>query len=256
MRILILGCGWVGEEVAKYYISKGDEVYATCTSIDKQEHLLSIGCKVAVVNFDSTNSIEEFPKEFDVVLNSVPASSRNTEEEIAQRFENLKNYISQITYDKHIYLSSIGIYPDIDFTFDESYCGNLNNRLYIAEQKMTQTKSITYRLGGLFGKNRIFAKYFENRICTGDQPANFVHLDDVVDLIVLGFENDLQNSIYNIVAPEHPIKRKVIIASAKQYGFDLPSEFKPQDSFQKIVDGSRIVKEINYQFNYPSPLEF
>lgn len=257
MRILILGCGWVGEEVAKYYISQGIEVYATCTSVEKQEYLNSLGCNTTIVNFDNTNSIQEFPKDFDFVLNSVPASSRNTVEEIELRFATIRDYLTKINFRKHIYLSSIGIYPDLDSTFHEDYNGDFNERLYIAEQKFTLSKTSIYRLGGLFGKNRIFAKYFQNRVCTtGDQPANFVHVDDVVNFIVNGFENELRSSIYNIVALEHPSKKEVILASAEKYGFDLPSEFKPQDSFQKIVDGSKICNELDYTYRYSSPLEF
>lgn len=257
MRILILGCGWVGEEVAKYYIEKGDDVFATCTSIEKADNLNAFGCKVAIVNFDDANSIDEFPKEFDYVLNSIPASSKNTVAEISNRFQNVRNYLSHIRYKKHIYLSSIGIYPDIDFTFDEAYAGEMNERLEVAEQKVQLPKTHIYRLGGLFGKNRIFAKYFQNRICTtGDQSANFVHVDDVVNLLALGFKNDLQNSIYNILAPEHPTKKEVILTSAEKYGFALPSGFEVQDSFQKIVDGSKISKELDYQYIYPSPLDF
>lgn len=257
MRILILGCGWVGEEVAKYYIEKGDDVFATCTSIEKADNLNAFGCKVAIVNFDDANSIDEFPKEFDYVLNSIPASSKNTVAEISNRFQNVRNYLSHIRYKKHIYLSSIGIYPDIDFTFDELYAGEMNERLEVAEQKVQLPNTHIYRLGGLFGKNRIFAKYFQNRICTtGDQPANFLHVDDVVNLLALGFENDLQSLIYNILAPEHPTKKEVILASVEKYGFALPSGFEAQDSFQKIVDGSKISKELDYQYIYPSPLDF
>lgn len=257
MRILILGCGWVGEEVAKYYIEKGDDVFATCTSFEKAEYLNAFGCKVAVVNFDDSNSVEEFPKEFDYVLNSIPASSKNTVAEISHRFVNVHQYLSSVLYKKHIYLSSIGIYPDIDFTFDEAYAAEMNERLAVTEQKVQLPKTHIYRLGGLFGKNRIFAKYFQNRICTtGNQPANFVHVDDVVNLIVNGFSINLASSIYNIVAPQHPSKKEVIIASAEKYGFALPSGFEAQDSFQKIVDGSKISKALDYQYIYPSPLDF
>ncbi len=257
MRILILGCGWVGEEVAKYYIEKGDVVFATCTSIEKSDYLKSLGCKVAVVNYDDSNTVEEFPKDFDYVLNSIPASSKNTVAEISNRFQNVRDYLTHIHYKKHIYLSSIGIYPDIDFTFDEAYAGETNERLEAAEQKAHLRHTHIYRLGGLFGKNRIFAKYFQNRICTtGHHPANFVHVDDVVALIIKGFENDLKSYIYNIVAPEHPSKKEVILASAEKYGLELPSGFEAQDSFQKIVDSSKISIELDYKYIYPSPLDF
>lgn len=257
MKILILGCGWVGEEVAKYYIERGFEVYATCTSVEKKEYLTSLGLLVSVVNFDSDSSISGFPKAFDLVLNSIPASSKNSIEEVATRFENVQQYLNSISFQKQIYLSSIGIYPDQDGVFTEDYTENLNERLLVAEQQIKGDKTYIYRLGGLFGKNRIFAKYFVNRVCTtGAQPANFIHVDDVVSLIVKGFEVQLKDIIYNLVAPEHPIKKEVIIAAAIKYGFDLPSSFQAENSFQKIVNGGRIIRELNYTFIYSSPLNF
>ncbi|WP_149914411.1 NAD-dependent epimerase/dehydratase family protein [Sphingobacterium cavernae] len=257
MRILILGCGWLGEEVAKYYTEKGWEVYVTCTSAEKKEYLTSLGLDVAIVNFDEQVSISEFLTNFDYILNSVPASSKNSVEEISNRFEHVRQYLANLKFRKQIYLSSIGIYPDRDGIFNEDCKEDLNDRLLVAEQKVELTNSHIYRLGGLFGKNRIFAKYFANRNCaTGDQPANFIHVDDVVTLITKGFESDLHHPIYNLVAPEHPSKKEVILASAKKYGFDLPLSFNSENSFQKIVDGSLIIKELKYSFKHQSPLNF
>lgn len=257
MRILILGCGWIGEEVAKYYVEKGYEVYVTCTSDEKKNHLVQLGFDVAVIDFDKENAILDFPSSFDLVLNSVPASSKNSVNEIATRFDNVHGYLNTITFTKQIYLSSIGIYPDVDGVFTEDYKQDLNERLHVAEQLIEHTNTHIYRLGGLFGKNRIFAKYFANRTCTsGDQPANFIHVDDVLALVIKGFESLLNHRIYNLVAPEHPSKKEVILASAAKYGFPVPSAFTPENSFQKIVDGSRIIKELNYTFKFPSPLKF
>ena len=257
MRILILGCGWVGEEIAIHFKNKGAEVYTTCTSDEKRAYLQKLGFNSLSVDFDLNDSILGFPTEFDFVLNSIPASSRHTEDQVNKRFQHVKSYLSKIHFQKQIYLSSIGIYPDTDCWFNEDCAENMNARLWGAEQKMTSVNTTIYRLGGLFGKQRIFAKYFQHRICTtGDQLANFVHLQDVVNLIIKGFENAFQDAIYNIVAPEHPTKKEVILTSAAKYGLDLPADFKPHDSFQKVVDGSRISNELNYQFIYSSPLNF
>lgn len=258
-KVLILGCGWVAEDLAFKLLESGFHVVVTTTSVEKSKVLLQKGLEAYVVDFDKNIDSNFSVGDFDYVLTSVPAASKNTVEQTKYRFEQIKSFLENTSFRRHIYLSSTGIYPDCDGLFTEYYIKKeLNERLSVAEQLMlTLSNSSVYRLGGLFGKNRIFAKYFENRICsTGNQVANFVHVDDVVDLIYKGFEIGLQSDIYNIVAPEHPNKEEVIRASAQKYGFQLPSEFKPENSFQKIVDGSKIINELNYSFKHPSPLEF
>ncbi len=117
--------------------------------------------------------------------------------------------------------------------------------------------TIIYRLGGLFGKNRVFAKYFSERICTtGEQPANFVHIDDVIRLLEAASCNVLKHTVYNVVAPLHPKKKDVILASAKKYGYILPLAFEATNTIQKIVRGELLQEELEYEYVLPDPLQF
>lgn len=259
-RILILGCGWVGEEFAIEMKKEGYEVWLTTTTEEKWLRLSGQEFETVLLDFDTDEILwgEDLPTTFDFVLNSIPASSRNSGEVLLKRFRRLKTVLDQLTFRKHIYLSSIGIYPDVDGFFDENWLGDLDERLLLAEESMQQVgNTLIYRLGGLFGKERVFAKYFAGKIChTGDQAANFIHIADVVSLLRIGFFKLDTKEVFNIVAPEHPTKKDVIIASAGKYGFELPLAFEPIQSFQKIVSGQKITNLLAYSFRYPSPLYF
>lgn len=259
-RVLILGCGFVGEEFAGAMKLRGYEVWVTTTSEEKRLQLSEQGFQAALLDLDAEVGLDAsgLPIEFDFVLNSIPASSRNSEEVLTKRFDILKRLLESLNYRKHIYLSSIGIYPDMDGLFDECWLDNLDNRLLFAEQLMQQLdNTLIYRLGGLFGKSRIFAKYFSGKVCqTGNQPANFVHLADVVNLLVLGFEKLEPGEVFNIVAPEHPKKKAVILASASKYGYAGPSSFESGLNVQKVVSGQKIIDQLQYRYRYPSPLKF
>ncbi len=128
----------------------------------------------------------------------------------------------------------------------------------MAEEYMLElANTVVYRLGGLFGKNRVFAKYFSERICTtGEQPANFVHIEDVVALLEATTNRTLKHTVYNVVAPLHPKKKDVILASAKKYGYALPLAFEAAETTQKIVSGELLQEELDYQFVLPDPLQF
>lgn len=259
-KVLILGCGWVGEEVALHLLGKGYEVYASTTTIEKSERFLKMGISSFIHDFDLGSEPKVvWPLVFDYVLTSVPASTRITLSGIEKRFSNLYTYLTKLHFKKHIYLSSIGVYPNRDSVFREEYAGELVSELRLAETKLSTLKNtVVYRLGGLFGKSRVFARYFVEKVCTtGEEFANFVHLDDVVNLISIGFEKDLKSNLYNIVAPLHPTKKEVILASAKKYKYATPSAWDTSTkASQKLVDGSKIIEELSYHFVRPNPVNF
>jgi len=241
---------------------QGHEVWASTTTYEKYHRLKADGIFSFILDFDCESFPEkaDLPDQFDFVVNSIPASQKNSLTGIENRFSNIKLFFGHIKWRKQVFLSSIGIYPDKDVVFDESYAdtAELSSKLFLAEKCMLGlAHTIVYRLGGLFGKNRVFAKYFSERICTtGEQPANFVHIDDAVKLIEEASYHLLRHAIYNVVAPLHPKKMDVILASAKKYGYALPLAFEATDAVQKIVSGKLLQEELEYQFILPDPLQF
>jgi len=262
MRILILGAGWVGEYAAYQWRECGYEVWVTTTTVEKYHRFRGDGIFAILYNFDLAHAVPaELPDSFDFILNSVPATKKLSRMQLETRFENLSEFCLQLTYEKLVFLSSIGVYPDANCTYTEDAVipDPDTNHLYYAEQTVLALgNTLVYRLGGLFGQSRIFAKYFQNKICTtGAQPANFVHLVDVYALINAARMQQLQQVIYNVVCPIHPSKRAVIIASAKKYNMALPSAFEDDPKeYLKVVSGLRLAQELEYTFVYPSPLNF
>lgn len=235
----------------------GHQIYATTTNEEKYHRLQGDGIFVLRANFDGAWSAEDFPKEVDYVLNSIPATRRLTTDDLENRFQQVSRLLSEINYKKQLFLSSIGVYPDVDGVFEEGDEVPEGNLLRAEQIMQAFENTVVYRLGGLFGGERIFAKYFAGRVCkTGSQPANFIHRDDVIELIRLGFEGELSDTLYNIVCLAHPTKKEVILASAAKHGFDLPAAFEDRDSYQKEVRGDKIVQELNFVFKYPSPVDF
>lgn len=262
MRILILGCGWLAESFALHMKYQGHEVWASTTTSEKYHRLNADGIFSFILDFDYENfpARIDLPTQFDFVLNSIPASQKNSVSILENRFSNIKSFYRHITWKKQVFLSSIGIYPDKDAVFDEFYADTteLSSKLLLAEACMLGlADTIIYRLGGLFGKNRVFAKYFSERICTtGEQPANFVHIDDVIRLLEAASCNVLKHTVYNVVAPLHPKKKDVILASAKKYGYILPLAFEATNTIQKIVRGELLQEELEYEYVLPNPLQF
>lgn len=68
--------------------------------------------------------------------------------------------------------------------------------------------------------------------------------------------NVLKHTVYNVVAPLHPKKKDVILASAKKYGYILPLAFEATNTIQKIVRGELLQEELEYEYVLPDPLQF
>lgn len=256
--VLILGCGWIGRAFAAEQLSKGYTVYATTTRAEKAEELEQEGIKPLIVDFDQEIDLSLFPAKVDFILNSIPATKRLSPEVLQRRFAQLGLLLGKLAYRKHLFLSSVGIYPDQSQVFTEAFPVAENSNLRMAEKAMLQhNNSLVYRLGGLFGKDRVLAKYFQHKTCgIGAQPANFVHIEDVLRLLVAAKEHKLVADIYNVVCPAHPSKEAVIRAGAQRYGFSLPAAFDDATNFQKIVSGYKLQNELKYSFLYESPILF
>lgn len=114
MRYLILGCGWVGEALAKTLLQQGHQVYASTTNSEKYQRLIALGISAILANFDEDVDPAGFPCEVDFVLNSIPAVKRLEQPLLEHRFASVKDVLMNVTYRKQIFLSSIGVYPDLD----------------------------------------------------------------------------------------------------------------------------------------------
>jgi Ketopantoate reductase PanE/ApbA. len=262
MNVLIVGCGWVGTYVASRLLSKGYKLWGTCRTPEKAAKLKEMGLRSYVIDFDRDAAINDLPKTtFDTIIISVPITRKDAIETVSSRFKRLTLFLKELSFRQVLYFGSIGIYPKVDglITEDTFAAEELDEKLWLGESRLrTVCPDINvFRLGGLFGQERIFAKYFAGKVCEiGFQTANFVHVEDVCRIISITMEREVRGATYNVVCPEHPLKKDVIAVSAAKYGYGLPSSFTDSDQTAKIVSSNLLVAELGYSFVYRSPLQF
>ncbi len=64
------------------------------------------------------------------------------------------------------------------------------------------------------------------------------------------------NQIYNVVAPEHPVRREIYARNAREFGYPLPDYADGAEEGYKVVSGSKLIRDLNYPFQYANPLDF
>lgn len=263
MKVLIVGCGWVGTYMAAEMIHAGYSVWATCTSAEKARRLEALGLAAATVaDFDVEGSpMEMGQREFDVVIVSVPIKRKDSTDTVHRRFARLVDFLGRVSFNQSFFFGSVGIYPKVSATITETTFATteLEPKLLSGETvlRAAYPNLNILRLGGLFGFERVMAKYFVGKVCEiGYQTANFVHVEDIYGVIAAMMAASAQKKTYNVVCPEHPLKKDVIAASAAKYGYAMPTAFSDADRTAKVVSPEHLIADLGYRFKYPSPLQF
>ena len=262
MDILIVGCGWVGSFMATEMANAGHRVWATCTSTEKSRQLEALGLTATVADFDRENVDFDLGQHvFDVVIVSVPITHKDSADVIQRRFARLAAFLGRLTCSQAFFFGSVGIYPKVSASITETTfaASELEPKLLSGEMALRSVYPglNVLRLGGLFGFERVMAKHFVGKVCDiGYQTANFVHVVDIYGIVSAMIAADSHGKTYNVVCPEHPLKKDVIAASAAKYGYGMPTAFSETDQTAKTVSPERLIADLDYQFKYRSPLQF
>lgn len=250
-KIGIIGCGWLGFRMAKYFASK-NEIYATTTSDDKVKMLSDLGFQTFKIDFDADEFLKpnEIWKNLDVIIITIPFSKSADFEVLKKRFENLSSFLKG--FDKQIFLmSSIGIYPQIEQEITENNLDEslLNLNIFAIENLMKQNfpQINILRLGGLMGDDRYLSKY---RIKEPQQIVNHIHFEDISRIVEKISNENLQSKTYNLVAPLHPTKQQVLDFQTKNIETEIEGNFG-----RKIIP-EYLENDLKYEFLHPDPRKF
>ncbi|MCM0592649.1 MAG: NAD-dependent epimerase/dehydratase family protein [Gloeotrichia echinulata IR180] len=270
MNIAIIGCGYVGYAVAKYWQEKTNFVVTvTTTTPERVPTLKAVAAEVIVTQGNDPEGLKAALQNQDVVLLSVGAKGANTyEEAYLQTAKTLVSILPQITSVRQlIYTGSYSVYGDRNGAFvdEETPVAPSNRNSEIMRETEEILLSISnanlriciLRLGGIYGPGRELVKIFgrvagTTRPGNGDDITNWIHLDDIVGAIEFARQQELQD-IYNVVDDGHLISRELIDGVLKKH--DLPpiiwdASLKSNRPYNPWVSNQKI-KDAGYKLIYP-----
>jgi len=263
--VSILGCGWLGYSLALELLSlKNYSIKASTTSKDKVSLFEGNKLQAFLINSKDNKIDEKILDEFlscEVLIISIPPKKDNV---------NYLNFLEKIASHKHIntikqiiFISSTSVYPKIEKNIIEKEVITYENTskilVYEAEQIFIKEVQnlVILRCSGLMGDNRIAGKYFAGKKIEGENdPVNYVHREDVIQIISLLIHKKVVDKIYNLCSPSHPSKKEVYFYNANKYGFKKPLFINTKVGVQRLIDGSLVSYELDYKYKYSSPLEF
>jgi nucleoside-diphosphate-sugar epimerase len=223
-RAVILGCGYVGTAMARYWQSQGLMVTATTTTPTRIAELEAIAPRAVIVQGDDPEALTDVLQDQDVLLVSVGAPRADAyAETYLHTAQTLAQVLPKTPVQQVIYTGSYAVYGDRqgEWVTEETPIAPPDAKgeilaeteqilLSLDGQPVGQTGNprqvCVFRLGGIYGPGRELIKIFgraagTTRPGTGSDISNWIHLEDIVRAIDWGRSHHLQG-LYNLVQDE------------------------------------------------------
>jgi nucleoside-diphosphate-sugar epimerase len=216
----ILGCGYVGSTLAKYWQEQGHFVTGTTTSSERVAVLAETVSQVVITKGNDLSGLESLLQGQDTLVVSVAPTGFQEADESTYESTYLitaKNLVTALNQNpgvkQVIYLSSCSVYGDrqgewVDETAQIDDLEYKSQVIHEAEQIILQAanerqKVCVLRLGGIYGPGRELVNMFGGLAGMtmpgkGDRFINWIHLDDIISAIEFARLNEL-DGVYNLV---------------------------------------------------------
>ncbi|MDT8376144.1 MAG: SDR family oxidoreductase [Mariprofundaceae bacterium] len=274
--LIILGCGYVGERLAKASVAEGVKVTGTTRSQERAEELRGMGIDAVAVE-----SPELLPDELlqrcDALLDSIPLT-RDEDGMHALQLRWLPKIAPKLSNLKWAgYLSTTGVYGDADGAWvDENFpcrptSARGSERLKAEQAWLDSGLPVElFRLAGIYGPERNIA----SKLMTGGYKAvrwqpehwsNRIHVDDIVAALMAAMHAPRRARICNLSDDEPLSHADYVIALAEMIGAPPPRILTPEagekelspamlDFFRdnKRVSNTLLHRELLPELRYPS----
>ena len=216
-RILIAGCGYVGEAAADLFHEQKWEVEGWTGSMESAARLGNRPYPVRSVDITDRTAVAAASGDFDVVVQCVSTSGGDAEDYRRLYWGGARNLLQRFPSSRLLFTSSTSVYAQNDGTVvDEASAAEPTHEkgkiLRETEELILAAGGIVARLGGIHGPGRSFflSKFLEGMPVidpTEQRFINQVHRDDVVSALLLLAErrSACKGQVFNVVGDD-PIR--------------------------------------------------
>ena len=241
-RSLIVGCGYVGEAVARRLRALGHEVFGLRRTAPQ---FLPSGLPYVPLQGDLTDPgsldcIEALDTPFDCVVHTVSASGGDAEAYRRVYFEGTGHLLERLRHHPPgslVYTSSTGVYSQVDGSWvDERSSTEPRSEsglwLVRTEQRILETcrdwglAGRILRVAGIYGPGRgsLLQQVLSGQARldgTGDRWTNRIHREDLADAVLAALFRGRPGEIYNTVDLEPATQRTVLEWLSAKTGIPL-----------------------------------
>lgn len=278
MRVLILGCGYVGLPLGAELVRQGHEVVGVRRTAAGQADLAAAGIKPAVANITRPADLAGLAGPFDWVVNTVSSSKGGADEYREVYLKGTVNLIEGLAplgVKKFVYTSSTSVYGQTDGSLVKEDAptepASATSQLLVETEKLLldaarerQFPAVILRVAGIYGPERghLFLQYLRNeaRIAgKGERLLNMIHRDDLVAAIVAALKNAGPGEVYNVCDDEPVAQIHFFRWLSETLGREMPPFATGEETVprkrgltHKKVSNRRMKMELGVPLKYPT----
>lgn len=274
MRVLIVGCGYVGLPLGVELVQRGHSVFGLRRSAAAE--LQAAGITPLLADITRAESLIGLPRDFDWIVNCVASGGGGAGEYqqlYLQGTRHLIEWLAATPLEKFVYTSSTGVYGQNDGSLvteaSPAEPETETARILIETEKVLLTAAreknfpaVILRVAGIYGPERgyLLKQYLRNEARIegqGERILNMIHRDDLIGVIIAALERGRGGEIYNAVDDEPVTQLNFFNWLAETLGKGLPplatadeASTRRRGLTNKKVSNHNLKRELGYQFKY------
>ena len=240
MRVLIIGCGYVGLPLGAELVRLGHEVFGLRRSAGAAGELKAVGVLPLIGDVTKPETLAELPGDFDWVVNCVAAggNAATYREVYLHGTRNLIAWLAPHPPAKFVYTSSTSVYAQNDGSevTESSPVEPLaeTSRILVETEKTLLASvaergfpAVILRVAGIYGPERghWFKQFLQGAAeldGDGARYLNMIHRDDVARCIIAALQRGRPGEIYNAADDEPVSQRHFFEWLARTLGQPMP----------------------------------
>ena len=275
--VLIVGCGDIGERIARLYQEKKLPVEGLVRSTESMSRLQKAGIEPLQADLNQAESLRGLPTKKRTVFYLAPPPSEGDKDPLIRQF--LSAISPDALPEKLVLLSTTAVYGDCHGEWiNEAHPVNpqtaRGQRRLDAEQavndwsKKTGVPIVILRVGGIYGPGRLPLARLEKGLPIlkeAESPfTNRIHQDDLAQICVAAAERGKAGEIYNVSDGLPGTMSRYFKDIAQAHGLPLPPEVSLQEA-QKVMSAGmlsylkesrrlvnrKLVEELGVLLQYP-----
>ena len=275
MRVLIVGCGYVGLPLGKELAQLGHEVFGLRRSALAAGEMQAAGIHPLLADVTQPESLTKLPRNFDWVVNCTASGGGGAEDYRKIYLMGNRNLIAWLAgspLKKFIYTSSTSVYAQNDGSVvtenSPAKPDAATTQVLVETEKLLLTAvaerkfpAVILRVAGIYGPGRghSFKQFLrgEARIeGDGARWLNMIHRDDVVGAIIAALERGTPGEIYNAVDNEPVSQLNFFEWLAAELQKPLPPKVtadggRKRGVTNKRVSNAKLVAELKCRLQFP-----